>query len=74
MHTLGNLIATVGLEMLGEGDYIGYRIIHPMMNKFMLRMKLDGVDSKDVHIQRLYTICDTIEKQVDDFILEWTSL
>jgi DNA-directed RNA polymerase subunit L len=74
MHTLGNLIATVGLEMLGEGDYIGYRIIHPMMNKFMLRMKLDGVDSKDGHVQRLYTICDTIEKQVDDLILEWTSL
>ncbi len=74
MHTLGNLIATMGLEMLGENDYIGYRIIHPMMNKFILRMKLDGVNSKDDHVKRLYTICDTIEKQVDDLISSWNSL
>ena len=74
MHTLGNLIATMGLEMLGENDYIGYRIIHPMMNKFILRMKLDDVHSKEEHVQRLYKICDTIEKQVDDLIGSWTSL
>jgi DNA-directed RNA polymerase subunit L len=74
MHTLGNLIATMGLEMLGENDYIGYRIIHPMMNKFILRMKLDDVHSKEEHVQRLYKICDTIEKQVDDLIASWTSL
>lgn len=74
MHTLGNLLATMGLEMLGENDYIGYRIIHPMMNKFILRMKLDGVNSKDEHVQRLYTICDTIEKQVDGLISSWNSL
>lgn len=74
MHTLGNLIATMGLEMLGENDYIGYRIIHPMMNKFILRMKLDGVNSKDEHVKRLYDICDTIEKQVDGLISSWNSL
>jgi DNA-directed RNA polymerase subunit L len=74
MHTLGNLIATIGLEMLGENDYIGYRIIHPMMNKFILRMKLDGVNSKDEHVKRLYHICDTIEKQVDDLVSSWNSL
>jgi DNA-directed RNA polymerase subunit L len=74
MHTLGNLVATIGLEMLGENDYIGYRIIHPMMNKFILRMKLDNVDKKDEHVKRLYTICDSIEKQVDDLISSWNSL
>jgi DNA-directed RNA polymerase subunit L len=74
MHTLGNLIATMGLEMLGENDYIGYRIIHPMMNKFILRMKLDDVTSKDEHVNRLYSICDTIEKQVDGLIGSWNSL
>jgi DNA-directed RNA polymerase subunit L len=74
MHTLGNLIATMGLEMLGENDYIGYRIIHPMMNKFILRMKLDNVNSKDDHVKSLYKICDTIEKQVDDLIGSWNSL
>lgn len=74
MHTLGNLLATMGLEMLGENDYIGYRIIHPMMNKFILRIKLEGVDSREEHVKRLYTICDTIEKQVDGLISSWTSL
>jgi DNA-directed RNA polymerase II subunit RPB3 len=74
MHTLGNLLATMGLEMLGENDYIGYRIIHPMMNKFILRIKLEGVDSREEHVKRLYTICDNIEKQVDGLISSWTSL
>ncbi len=74
MHTLGNLIATMGLEMLGENDYIGYRTIHPMMNKFILRMKLDSVNSKEEHVQRLYKICDTIETQVDGLIGSWNSL
>lgn len=74
MHTLGNLIATMGLEMLGENDYIGYRIIHPMMNKFILRMKLDSVNSKDEHVHRLYKICDTIETHVDGLIGSWNSL
>ena len=64
MHTLGNLISTMGLEALGENDFIGYRIIHPMMNKFIMRMKLGGSDSKDAHIERLHTICEDIEKHV----------
>ena len=66
MHTLGNLIATMGLEVLGENDFIGYRIIHPMMNKFIMRMKLADSDSKEVHINRLYDVCEGIEKHVDD--------
>ena len=66
MHTLGNLISTMGLEALGEHDFIGYRIIHPMMNKFILRMKLADSDNKDEHINRLYTVCDDIQKHVDE--------
>jgi hypothetical protein len=44
-----------------------------MMNKFILRMKLDDVTSKEESVKRLYTICDTIEKQVDDLISSWNS-
>jgi DNA-directed RNA polymerase subunit L len=68
MHTLGNLIATMGLEVLGENDFIGYRIIHPMMNKFIMRMKLADSDNKDTHIDRLFTVCEGIEKHVDDLM------
>jgi DNA-directed RNA polymerase alpha subunit len=68
MHTLGNLIATMGLEALGENDFIGYRIIHPMMNKFIMRMKLERSDSKDEHINRLYDVCEGIQKHVDALI------
>jgi DNA-directed RNA polymerase II subunit RPB3 len=68
MHTLGNLIATMGLEVLGENDFIGYRIIHPMMNKFIMRMKLADSDNKDTHIDRLFTVCEGIQKHVDDLM------
>ena len=64
MHTLGNLISTMGLEALGENDFIGYRIIHPMMNKFIMRMKLGDSDSKDEHINRLCDVCEGIQKHV----------
>lgn len=73
-HTLGNLLATNGLEQLGENDFIGYRIIHPMINKFILRMKLADSDSKDVHIDRLVQICTDLEQLFDKLILSWNSL
>ena len=74
MHTLGNLISTMGLEQLGTDDFIGYRIIHPMMNKFIMRMKLSDSSSKEEHINRLFTICDNIEKHVDDLLESWKQL
>ena len=74
MHTLGNLLATNGLEQLGKDDFIGYRIIHPMMNKFILRMKLAESNSKDDHVDRLIQICVYLEKVFDDMIHSWKSL
>ena len=74
MHTLGNLLATNGLEQLGKNDFIGYRIIHPMMNKFILRMKLAESDSKDEHVDRLIGICEYLENLIDDMIQSWKSL
>jgi DNA-directed RNA polymerase subunit L len=74
MHTLGNLLATNGLEQLGKDDFIGYRIIHPMMNKFILRMKLADSNDKNEHIDRLIGICDNLEKVFDDMIQSWKSL
>jgi DNA-directed RNA polymerase II subunit RPB3 len=74
MHTLGNLISTMGLEQLGDNDFIGYRIIHPMMNKFIMRMKLANSSSKEEHIDRLFTICDNIEKHVDELLESWKKL
>jgi DNA-directed RNA polymerase alpha subunit len=74
MHTLGNLLATNGLEQLGEDDFIGYRIVHPMMDKFIMRMKLAGSKSKDEHIDRLVQVCKQIETQVDEMLKSWNSL
>lgn len=74
MHTLGNLLATNGLEQLGNDDFIGYRIIHPMINKFIFRMKLADSNSKDEHIDRLILICKNLEQLFDQLILTWNSL
>jgi DNA-directed RNA polymerase alpha subunit len=74
MHTLGNLLATNGLEQLGKDDFIGYRIIHPMMNKFIIRMKLAESNSKDEHIERLIGICENLEGVFDNLIHSWMSL
>lgn len=74
MHTLGNLIATNGLEQIGKDDFIGYRIVHPMMNKFILRMKLADSDSKDEHVDRLVQICENLEHLFDQLIESWNSL
>jgi hypothetical protein len=59
---------------LGKDDFIGYRIIHPMMNKFILRMKLAESNSKDDHVDRLIQICVYLEKVFDDMIHSWKSL
>lgn len=42
-HTLGNLIASMGLtyDEISDEDFIGYRIIHPMLNKFLLKLKVN---------------------------------
>ena len=74
MHTLGNLLATNGLEQLSGDDFIGYRIVHPMMDKFIMRMKLANSKSKDEHIDRLAQICKNIETQVDEMLKSWNSL
>ena len=74
MHTLGNLIATNGLEQLGENDFIGYRIIHPMMNKFILRMKLEESSSKDIHISKLIEICTNLETHIKKLITSWEAI
>jgi DNA-directed RNA polymerase alpha subunit len=74
MHTLGNLIATNGLEQLGKDDFIGYRIIHPMMNKFILRMKLAESNIKNDHVDRLIGICENLKNLFDHLIQSWKSL
>jgi DNA-directed RNA polymerase alpha subunit len=74
MHTLGNLISTIGLEQLGADDFIGYRIVHPMMDKFIMRMKLANSKSKNEHIDHLVAICGNIETQVDQMLTSWKSL
>jgi len=74
MHTLGNLLATMGLEQLGKEDFIGYRMVHPMMNKFILRMKIADSDSKDEHIDRLLHICEFLKGHVQQLIQSWKSL
>ncbi len=71
MHTLGNLISTIGLEMLGQEDFIGYRIVHPMLNKFVLRMKLADNDNKDNHIDKLLQISNGIISLVQKLMNEW---
>jgi DNA-directed RNA polymerase subunit L len=57
-HTLGNLLATYGLLQHPDA-FIGYRIIHPMTKKFILRFKLQEEDFEQ-HKLALNTICDTI--------------
>ena len=74
MHTLGNILATVGLEQLGKDDFIGYRMVHPMMNKFIFRMKLSGSDEKDEHIDRLIQICEYLIGHVQQLLASWNSL
>jgi DNA-directed RNA polymerase alpha subunit len=74
MHTLGNLISTVGLDILGEKDFIGYRIIHPMLNKFILRMKLDGDKDKNTHVAKLEGIVSHIVELVQSLKKEWRTL
>ena len=74
MHTLGNLLATNGLEQLDKDDFIGYRIIHPMMNKFILRMKLAQSNDKNEHVDRLIEICKYLQNIFDVLIQSWKSL
>lgn len=73
MHTLGNLISTICLDKLGENEFIGYRIEHPMINSFILRMKLDNGD-KDTHITRLKKMVEEISNQISDLSEEWKNL
>lgn len=74
MHTLGNLISTIGLELLGEFDFIGYRIIHPMINKFILRMSLHENENKEEHVDKLVELCRMIINIIDILIKEWSSI
>ncbi len=74
MHTLGNLISTIGLELLGEQDFIGYRIVHPMLNKFILRMKLDNVNDRERHIDSLVGLTTSIIGKIDELMKEWKSI
>ena len=73
-HTLGNLISTIGLEMLGEDDFIGYRIIHPMLNKFILRLKIAENDNKEEHIKILMNLVDRIINHIEGLTNEWKSI
>jgi len=61
-HTLGNLLATYGL-LQHPGAFIGYRIIHPMIKKFILRFKLVETSSFEEHKMALGSVCDTIMQQ-----------
>ncbi len=74
MHTLGNLISTIGLEQIGDQDFIGYRIVHPMLNKFILRMKLDGDKDKEEHIEKLQEIVGSIIDQINTLMDEWSRM
>ena len=61
-HTLGNLLATYGL-LLHPGAFIGYRIIHPMIKKFILRFKFERLGGFEEHKRALGKICETIMQQ-----------
>ena len=74
MHTLGNLISTMGLELLGEQDFIGYRIVHPMLNKFILRMKIYDNDSREEHIRILLDLVSKITTFINKLKVEWESI
>ena len=73
-HTLGNLLATYGL-LQHPGAFIGYRIIHPMIKKFILRFKIQKGEEEEeekeeeeeeeggafeAHKMALGAICDRI--------------
>jgi DNA-directed RNA polymerase II subunit RPB3 len=91
-HTLGNLIASLGLDYpdIGDDDFIGYRIIHPMLNRFMLKLKINYEISKDArgkfspevlqsklktkHINVLGGLLNSIIGLIDTLIVEWKEL
>jgi DNA-directed RNA polymerase subunit L len=91
-HTLGNLIASFGLNYaeIGDDDFIGYRIIHPMLNKFMLKLKVNYEIKEELrskftpevlhsklkirHMKVLAGLVDSIIGLIDNLSVEWKKL
>ena len=59
-HTVGNLIATYGILSFPDA-FIGYRIIHPLENKILLRFKFSQGEPAD-YVENIKQICDKIKQ------------
>ena len=64
-HTVGNLIATYGLLLFPDA-FIGYRIIHPLENKILMRFKFaaEGAQRAD-YVKNIRQICQKIQQDCD---------
>jgi DNA-directed RNA polymerase subunit L len=73
-HTLGNLISSVGLEMIDDSDFIGYRTIHPMFDEIIIRFKSMSMTSLKEHVDALLGITKAIHDVVGKLLASWKVL